>query len=300
MNRIAGRVATAAAMLLGLGQVSAAELLDYIPADSEVVVSVKVSDLINRPVVQELWKSEMEEGPAGAGVRMVERMTGVNITRDIQSVIIAGQVDREEMGLALVKATFDEQALLDIVRLNPTYSQVEVEGMTMHRWDDDGGKYGVFLPDGVILVGNSEARVREALTTTAGEKVTFAKTYNFEAPAGADAWLWLRRPEREGSDLGEGMQTMGLKSVVGLLTFESNEVVLESGFEPDRPADAADHRAVLDGMLGVARLQQQEPMVAEIARMSKTETRDGRPVLTTRIPNDVFSRLIHDAIERNR
>ncbi len=301
MKHILAWVAVAAMMLLGVGATPAKDILDYVPADSEVVATISFADLTARPVIRELWRTELVDGPAGAGARLFERLTGVDITRDIETIVLAGQVDRDEAGVALIKGTYDEQKLLDLARLNPTYQLLDIDGVALHRWKDKKNeKFATFLPEGILLIGNTAARIKDALGAGDSADGSFRANHAAEIPAGVDAWIWLARPNRPGTKLGDGMELIGVAGTTTRVLFAPSDVVIETVFQPDRPGDVTDHVALLEGVTGIGRLQQRKPGLTELANRTNTEVRDGRAVLTTRISNDDFTRMIREAIDRKR
>ena len=278
---------------------AAQDLLDMVPADSEVVISLDVADLLATPLAQELWAKHIESTEAGAGLRMVTRLTGMDVRTDIAQIVIATQVDAEATEVVLARATFDEQALLDLVMMNETYGKVEADGRTIHRWMDNGKqKHGAFLPGGVVVITNDAARMRQALDAADQKRDSFADSRGASALPDALAWMHIEAPARSGVELGEGMRILQAKSMTTTLELGASSMEIATTLVPTSPSLGEDYAAMLSGIVALGRVQLADPRGARGPEATTVGQPDASGAVTTRtkMDNAAVKSLIDEAI----
>jgi hypothetical protein len=104
-------------------------------------------------------------------------LLGSDLTRDLYDVTIYGTGPGEENATILFRGSYDKDKLLALLVLNGAYSKSEYEGTTLHHWMDDKRnkeQYGAFAAQDLIVIGQTEEAVIDALDLIAGRRQSLA------------------------------------------------------------------------------------------------------------------------------
>lgn len=294
-------LAAMAALMLLAAPAAAQSMLDHVPADSEVVAAVRVADLMAQPVVQEIWDAELRESPIGAGVRLLGRLSGIDILTDIEEVLVAGNIERDQDGMLALRGDYDQEALLDLLMMNPTYGRIDLGGRTVHRWMDEGDeKLGLFHPSGDVVIANSSERLRHIIQVLDGGRPSYASAHPDAAPSGAAAWARVVAPPTARCDLHRLMDNIGARSFEIVVRFDGDGAVVHSTATPRDAAHAADFAEMLAGLVALGRVQNQEPALREVARATSVEAGDSAATAATRIDRARLRAMVLRLLEQAR
>ena len=100
----------------------------------------------------------------------VKAMFGIDLIKDIDQVVIAGNGNAEKGGVAYVFGNFDVQRLTTILAGSKNFKLTQHDTFTVLGWNDDGQKYASFAKPGLALLTNSEAAMNDALDVIGGKK----------------------------------------------------------------------------------------------------------------------------------
>jgi hypothetical protein len=148
--------------------VAGPEELAYVPADVSGVAYANVRDIMNSEFRQKL-RTVL---PTGEGKDQFLNETGIDIERDIQSVVAAaGAGDPEQTGIILIRGIFDEPRIELLAQQHGGTTEM-YKGkrlMMLHERHGEGervsGGFCLAFPEtGLALLG-SEATVKRALDT---------------------------------------------------------------------------------------------------------------------------------------
>jgi hypothetical protein len=163
-----------AALCMQALQAQAADLKD-IPSQTHWVLSLDLKAAQAAPLVNTLV-SQMDAAKkteAENKLAAVKALFGVDLLKDIDHLIIAGNGNAEKGGVAYVYGTFDAQRLTTIIAGSKNFASTECSGFTMLSWldeKDNKAKCLSFAKPGLALISSSTAALTEALDVLAGKK----------------------------------------------------------------------------------------------------------------------------------
>lgn len=105
------------------------------------------------------------------------QLLGSDLTRDLYDITIYGTGPGEENATILFRGSYDKDKLLALLVLNGAYSKSEYEGATLHHWMDEKRnkeQYGAFAANDLIVIGQTEEAVIDALDLIAGQRQSLA------------------------------------------------------------------------------------------------------------------------------
>ena len=110
----------------------------------------------------------------------IKAMFGIDLLKDIDQLIIAGNGNKEQGGVAYVYGTFDVQRLCTILAGSKNYTTVQHDGFTVLGWNDDSQKYLSFAKPGLAMLSSSQATLTDALDVLAGKMTGLAPDSDFK------------------------------------------------------------------------------------------------------------------------
>lgn len=167
-------VTVGALALLPTITVQAAELRD-LPAGTKWVLNVNIKAVQSAPMVtytiDKIAPAKRRE--AQAKFAAIKALFGVDLLNDIKEVVIAGNGQASEGGVAYIYATLDTARLTTILAGNPTFASLDCNGFKLLSWTDDNDKkpkFGVFVRPGLTLMTDKRECAIEALDVLAGKR----------------------------------------------------------------------------------------------------------------------------------
>ena len=170
-------------LVLGLSvaaPVRAAEADKYIPGDSQVVVAVNVSHLLEAPLVKKYALEHIKEGiKKNTEAQHVLGAIGLDPLKDISSVVIAGNpsASKPENILIIMHGKFDqakiEAAVAEHVKQKPDDVKITKEGgvtvYEFHNPNQPKPGYAAFASSGTIVASPSKEYVLDAVARKTGK-----------------------------------------------------------------------------------------------------------------------------------
>ena len=112
-------------------------------------------------------------------IRIFSRMFGFSLLDDLRAVTVYGMPGYPDGGVLTLKGKFDREYLVDVVSVNEGYEKFSHGSRTIHHWiDEKKGKqsFGVFADDDTLVLADSEALIRSALSAIDGRKTGRVRT----------------------------------------------------------------------------------------------------------------------------
>ena len=171
---------TATAALLILAQAvpsRAAELKDF-PAQTHWILSVDVKAAHASPLMNALADKidAKKRKDAENKLAAVKAAFGVDLLKDIEHIVIAGNGNAEKGGVAYVYGTFDTQRLTTILTAAEGFESTNHNGVAVMSWIDEKDKKPkslCFAKPGLALISNTRATLIDALDVLCGKKAGF-------------------------------------------------------------------------------------------------------------------------------
>jgi hypothetical protein len=265
-------IAVAALVLASARSASAADkALDLVPAESAFVASVNGRALFDSEAFKRVFE-ERSTPQVRSGLRFVEALSGLDLLKDLHEAALFVLVPHQEENGVIVRGNFDQAKLLDLLRLNETYSETKNGSYTVHQWqnpEDAHKSYGVFIQDDLLLIATSRSALDAALGVANGSGKSFAKSPSASfAPKASDelvAWAALTQaPE-------EAKKTFGLTGATATIELRGNRLAFSASLFLDDPALASHWADLARGLAAIPQLQRDAPTVAKLGRDAKVE-----------------------------
>lgn len=275
----------------------AAGVLDLAPADSEIVARVDVKKVVNSRLFALALEIEGKEA-ADAKLKILKNLTDLDVYKDIDEVALFGRIDDDESMAIVARGRFNQEKLLDLVRLNGTYKTRQENGLTIHSWVDDGNKQACFLPDNLLVVAGSEVAIQGVLNTRSNPSTGFLASPTAKAAPAADGLAFTAYLNRTADGaLGDFAHETELRLATITADLSDSGIVGRIVGQPDRPELAPSYLKVAEGLLAAASLYSEEDdnarLVAETLRASLTA--DGKAVeIGGTMTNERFLELAKD------
>lgn len=277
----------------------ALEPLESAPAAADFVAYVDVHAVVESGTFQMFLDHQGREEITNV-TRFIENATDVNVFEDIHHVWIFGQVENDEAALLFINADYNEEKLLDMVRLNSSYDDYEIDGYEIHHWVDDGEKYVTFVDD-YIVFGGSEEAIEAYIETAENPDLSIATTDIFE---NADPnmleqplWAMLINGEDTRGDFGELAE--GIELDYALLNIYPGETSIEGTLtiHPEDTFHLEHYNKVVQGFLGASFLLQEELEPAALVTEKVTTTvneEEGVVILEAELSNREFFEILEE------
>lgn len=297
-----------AALCLPAWQTRAADLKDF-PSQTRWVLSVDLKAAQASPLVSFIVDKMDADKRLEAQNKLaaIKAMFGVDLVKDIDHLIIAGNGNAEKGGVAYVYGNFDTQRLTTILAVSKDFASTDNNGFKMLSWvDDKDGKPKClsFAKPGMAMLSNSQGALVDALDVLAGKKQGLAP----DSPI-SDAFT--RTPQTlfsvhafdVAAIVGQAPQAEMLKQAQALsLSVQSvNADTLEAALSVTTATDETAlqiHQAVM-GIQALLLLQADaKPEQATLASLAQI-TSKGRVVgITLKLPKAVIEKTMNDRSAR--
>ncbi len=297
----------AAAGLAGAAAGAAPLDVRQVGSDARWVAHLDVENLWAGPFGG-LLKNELATSPAKAKIDAVALIFGLDPYKDIRGLTVYGQALGERQGVMLVNAKLDQERILTFLRAAPGYASKTYNGTTIHHWVDehaaaksaaDGDRWGAFYGADLIVIGNTEALVTNALDVLNGRRSALKAGdriggYPVDG-GGAILVAVVAMPEVSAADAqaqaGTDQRAMIMQNVQGLslrLVETGGALDLTALLHAKTPETAAFVEQALKGIQAIGVLSaNKKPAVAQLAQAIAISTTG----------NDVKARLAYGSQE---
>jgi hypothetical protein len=171
-------------------------------------------DALKQAALGKALMAELEKPEAEKKFAAVQAIFNVDPRKDLHGVTIYGATKAESDGVVVAYADFDAARLVTLVQANKDYESTKHGANTIHSWIDekkkekDGVKprtYGAIYKGKVLILGQKETRVAEALDVMDGSKPNLTGSAQF-AQLGANGGGFIigaaRKLDLPGNDPG--------------------------------------------------------------------------------------------------
>ena len=291
------------ALSLGTTTARAADPLALAPREAEFLARIDMRQIVESGQFQTFMQSHAPKRIESAR-EAIRNLTDLDILEDIDAIYLFGRIDEDESVLFFSRGRFNQDKLLSLVKLNDTYEQMAMDGVTVHHWVDDGEKYGAFLEENLLVIAGSEAAMSAMMRTADDPGSGFLATPAADdLPENADEhafWGMLVKTPGIDCDFGNFARSIDLQSVVMLARFAPSAVETRMIATPDSPGLLDEYEEAAQGAMAAARLLKEEEEWARLLSESATVERSAnrnRLEMTASIPNNTFFEFLNDQMD---
>ena len=169
----------AGAIVLALTLHSRAADANEFPAGTHWILTVDVKAAQAAPLLQSLVEkmdtNKIHE--AKAKLAAAKAMFGIDLLKDIDHVIIAGNGDAQKGGVAYIYGVFDAQRLTTILGATKNYAMTNHGEIAVQSWVDEKDnkqKYLAFARPGLAILSNTQSAITDVLDVLAGKQPSLA------------------------------------------------------------------------------------------------------------------------------
>lgn len=150
--------------------------LEQVSSEANWVVHVDM-EWIRQSHLGQLMRQELAETDAEVQLENFATIYSIHPLDDIHSITVYGRGQDESGAVVLVKATFDREKLLALVRTNDTYEEINYGEHIIHSWQDKRHKdekcekfqYGSIYNQDLLVIGGSREVLEKALDVLDGK-----------------------------------------------------------------------------------------------------------------------------------
>ncbi len=200
---------------------------------------------------------------------------------DVRNVTIYGSGQDRQKAVVLIEGKFNKERLLALLRLNPSYQEIEYGEIVVHSWvdkkkddpDTSETKYGCFYDDELVVMGASLEAVKHAIDVLNGSAENAVSGVFSQAALDAEGAFFQVAANNVGEVVGEEPEAAVLRqtSELGLAIgeIEGNFYVdLELKTKSEEAAQAISK--IAEGIIALAALAgEEQPGLAEMAKKVK-------------------------------
>ncbi len=156
----------------------AADIKEF-PASTHWLLTVNVNAAQAAPLLQNLVEKADTNSlkKAQAKLASMKAMCGVDLLKDIDHVVIAGNGDAQKGGVAYVYGNFDVQRLTAILASTKNYTSSKHDDIAVQCWldeTDNKQKCLAFARPGLAMLSNTQSAITDALDVLAGKRPSLA------------------------------------------------------------------------------------------------------------------------------
>lgn len=253
---------------------------------------------------------KLDQPEAGNRFESFKAVFGLDPRKDLHGVTLYGATKEETDGVLLASADFDASRLLALVQANKDYRTNAHGAHIIHSWVDDKAAaksgtqsraYGTLYHGKILIVGQQERRVTEALDVLDGKQASLTTNTNYSRLGAAGEGVFLTGGARALNVPGTGLEATLLKQAK-LLWLSAREaqgqVELKLTLET---ADAGAAKQLGDagrGFLAVLALQTNQPAAVKLAQAITLEQAGAGLMAKLSLPAADVVRLVQERLEK--
>lgn len=157
-----------------------------VPADAKWVIHIDV-DAVAKSAFWPMVEQRINGNPnAQAGVQKFETIAGMTLPQDLHSVTLYGLGFNETEGIVVAKANANQQQLLALLQMNPSFNSVTHGEHEIVSWEDKGKTmHGAFFSTDRVVISQTQENVEKALDLLDGKGDALKADSVLAQPAGA-------------------------------------------------------------------------------------------------------------------
>ena len=238
--------------------------------------------------------AELDKPEAQKKFAAMQAIFNVDPRKDLHGVTLYGATKDQADGVVVAYADFDAARLVTLVEANKDYTSTKHGGSTIHSWIDenkpekDGVKprsYGAIYKGKILIIGQKEARIADALDAMDKTKPNLAGSKEFPSLGGGFIIGAARKLDLPGNDPGATVLKQAKTFWLNVGEAEGRaEVTLNLGAED--AAVAKQMGDVCRGLLAILSLQNDKPEAVKLAQALAISQEDKTVSLKLSLPAD--------------
>jgi hypothetical protein len=270
--------------------------LSAVPPDAQWALYIDVQKLISSAMFKALVDEKETAKIQGKADEFLGKLR-IDPKKDLKGVMVFG-LGKEDDAVVALSGKFDRAHLVGLIKAETTHKELPYGKYTIYRWDDD--ELGAFAADDLVLLGENEQSIKQALDAIEGRKRDAAPPV-------------LARVLK---DFPNAIMVFGINSISGLLGEHDRPVILtkmtsaggalaESGEDVSLQVSitaesaqvAKDVEQAIRGLIAIANLQLKESDAQAFAQAIKIAV-DGEYVrINAAYPLNKLVGLLHGKVK---
>lgn len=298
---------------LGLGHVLAAPLQRSDVMNDPAWVLHLDCDALRQTAMGKQMLAEMDKPDAQKKLAAFEAVFKVDLRKDLHGVTVYSATKEEPDGVVLAYADFDAERLISLVQANQSYESAKRNGHTIHNWIDDKKKevngvkprtYGAIYKNKIIVVGQKESRVAEALAVLDGKQPDVTKSATFAPLAkpgpGTIVQAAARKLNLPGNDPGAAVFKQA-KMIWLNFGERAGKAELKLNLDANSTEVAQQMVDVAKGLIAVMALQTDKPEAVKLAKAATVDSAAASVAIKFALPAaDVVQMIKDKAAEQSK
>ena len=270
----------------------------YFPKDTEWMLQFDFKALCESPMLRFIENSMDED--AHRKLAALQSMYGVNLTNDLDTVVVCGKGDMQDGGgLLYACGRFDVKRLTTLAGGAKEYSNAAIGEHSLISWTDNGKRnHACFIDPTLVVMSQDEDMAKQAVALIGGKAGGLAAdgfTKTLERRKGRFAALQSNKLSQLASvnpQLAILGQAEALHLELGELD-EGNGVKLSLAVKSQNAEQAQQLSQTALGLKALVMMQaQQQPEIAKIAQSIDVSLQDTYVTLNMKLPKDMLQQMI--------
>lgn len=278
---------------------AAAELKDF-PSGTKWVLNLNMKAAQASPILNYLSEkiAPAKRQEVQNKLAAIKAMFGVDLLKDIDQLIIAGNGNAEKGGVAYVYGTFDTQRLTTILSGSEKYAALDYNGFKVLTWNDGKPKCLSFAKPGLAMLSASQTSLTDALDVLAGKKSGLASDSALKASiTGSGQNLLTLQATDLPSIVGEQPKAQAIKQAQSLClqvnAAQAETLSAQLSVAATSQETAVQIRQALLGIQALALLRaSEEPEQASLASLAKVSGEGNTVGVTMDLPKSAIENAI--------
>ncbi|MCX7048212.1 MAG: hypothetical protein NTX50_22350 [Candidatus Sumerlaeota bacterium] len=290
---VAAQAAAPAAVPAAPGAANDRLLESYVTDEYELTIRLNTRRILDSPELESI-RSRVLGPQVTQMVDGVQQLTGINLLKDIDTVMLAGYFapDKRDDGLVFLRGRWDENALILLFQMSPQYERIPAGKVTIHgfwREKEKDMRYVAFLDMGVAVIGKKEGV--ESLCKSLEDKsklLTNAPGYAArlkEVPANALVGLVAVKPHQLPQDKPGRILMKNIRAASGYIDV-NNGVQISLSLEMNDVQSMLQMKDIAQGILAVGQMIDDMPKIGDLAKKVQLGTKETCVTASMSMPVD--------------
>lgn len=293
------RITTSALLCVLALPLLAADLKDF-PSGTKWILNLDIKAVQSSPILNYLSEkiAPAKRQEVQNKLAAIKALFGVDLLKDIDQLVIAGNGNAEKGGVAYVYGMFDAQRLSTILAGNEKFAAFDHNGIKVLTWNDGKAKCLSFAKPGLAMVSSSQTALTDALDVLAGKKAGLPSDSKFKNTiAGARQNLLTLEAVDVPSIVGEQPKAQALKQAQALClqvnAAQAETLSAQLSMAATTEETAVQIRQALLGIQALALLRaNEEPEQAALASLAKIAGEGTTVGVSIDLPKNVIENAI--------
>jgi hypothetical protein len=247
----------------------ASDQMSVVPADARWAIFIDVQKLTSSAMFKTLVDEQETARIKGKADKLFLKLR-IDPLKDLKGVTVFGRGKEDEDAVVALSGKFDRAHLTGLVKAETSHKEVPHGKYTIYSWDDD--EFGVFAADDLVILGENEQAIKQALDALEGRSRDAAPPILTQALKESPNAIMVFGVNNISGMMGEHEKPVILtkmKGAAGSIGESGENLRLQVSIAAESAQVAKDVEQAIRGLIAIANLQLQESEAQAFAQAVK-------------------------------